>query len=179
MNDWNVVITVHEPYFSDAIKLLQEYGTILKTEYFNVLAMHVDDTHNMAEKLRKQIVAEPGLLNILARIVPAARTFNFQTPEEFEKLAQKIVLEWVPKLAGKKFHVRMHRRGFKKRLSSMQEESFLDKILLDALNQTDNPGFMEFDDPDVIISVETIGQRAGLSLWTKEELTKYPFLRLD
>jgi tRNA(Ser,Leu) C12 N-acetylase TAN1 len=35
-----------------------------------------------------------------------------------------------------------------------------------------------FDDPDAILSVDTVGDRAGLALWTREELRRYPFLGL-
>jgi hypothetical protein len=35
----------------------------------------------------------------------------------------------VPELIGKRFHVRMHRRGFNGKLSSQQEAQFLDGFL--------------------------------------------------
>ena len=34
-------------------------------------------------------------------------------------------------------------------------------------------------DPDAILAVETIGTEGGMSLWTREDLTAYPFLGLD
>jgi tRNA(Ser,Leu) C12 N-acetylase TAN1 len=40
-------------------------------------------------------------------------------------------------------------------------------------------GRIDFEDPDVIIVVETVGQIAGLSLWTREQRRKYSLLRLD
>ena len=61
----------------------------------------------------------------------------------------------------------------------VEEEHYLDKILLDALENTGKSGHITFEDPDVIITVETIAQWAGLSLWSREELQKYPFIRLD
>jgi hypothetical protein len=73
----------------------------------------------------------------------------------------------------------MCRRGFKGRLSSMDEEHFLDGHLLGLLERAGTPGRITFDDPDAIISVETVGPRSGLSLWTREELARYPFLGLD
>jgi hypothetical protein len=50
------------------------------------------------------------------------RTFRFSVPEEFQSKARDTVIEWVPELLAKRFHVRMHRRGFKGRLSSQYEE---------------------------------------------------------
>jgi tRNA(Ser,Leu) C12 N-acetylase TAN1 len=41
------------------------------------------------------------------------------------------------------------------------------------------PARVTFEDPDFIVAVETVGQRAGMSLWSREELQRYPFVRLD
>ncbi|WP_449002730.1 hypothetical protein [Myxosarcina sp. GI1(2024)] len=32
---------------------------------------------------------------------------------------------------------------------------------------------------DAILVLETVGQKAGLSCWTREDLQRYPLLRLD
>jgi len=85
----------------------------------------------------------------------------------------------VPDLRGKRFHVRMHRRGFKGRLSSQHEEQFLDHHLLERLEARGSAGRIDFDDPDAIIAVETLGQVAGLSRWTRDQLRKYEMLTLD
>jgi tRNA(Ser,Leu) C12 N-acetylase TAN1 len=89
------------------------------------------------------------------------------------------VLAWAPALAGKSFHVRLHRRGFKGRLSTPEEERFFDDALLGALQSTGAPGSLAFDDPDAIIQIETVGNRAGISLWSREDLARYPFLKVD
>jgi hypothetical protein len=58
----------------------------------------------------------------------------------------------------------MHRRGFKGRLSSVEEERFLDNILLKALEKAGSRGRISFEKPDTFIALETVGPRAGLSL---------------
>ena len=40
-------------------------------------------------------------------------------------------------------------------------------------------GKISFEDPDAVVSLETVGPRVGLSLWTREELERYPLLHLD
>jgi hypothetical protein len=42
-----------------------------------------------------------------------------------------------------------------------------------------NPGRITFADPDAILALETVDCRAGLSLWSREDLQRYPFLHLD
>lgn len=179
MRDWNVIITVHEHGFVQARELLEAFGPVKRTDYFNVLTMKVDDPDRFMDDLREEISRNLEILSFLARVIPLTHIFDFQTADEFETKAKEIVLTWEPQLAGKGFHVRMHRRGFKGRLSRTEEEQFLNKVLLDALEKSGTPGHITFENPDAIMAVETIGQRAGLSLWTREDLERYPFLRID
>lgn len=38
---------------------------------------------------------------------------------------------------------------------------------------------VDFDDPDFIVVLETVGQRGGMSLWSREQRQRYPFVNLD
>jgi len=122
---------------------------------------------------------EPSFLSFLSRLIPVTKSFTFQTPDEFEQKVKETISEWGPQLGGKGFHVRMHRRGFKGRLSSLEEEKMLDEFLLELTKEGGNPGHVTFEWPDVIIAVETVAHRAGLSHWTHEDLQRYPFVRVE
>ena len=179
MTGQNVVISVHDRGYKRACELLEPYGRIHKTDYYNVLAMTVEDTGAFLERLGKLTEVVPEVLEVISRAVPAQASFLFQSAEEFEAKAREAALPWAPELAGKSFHVRLHRRGFKGRLSSHEEERFLDEALLQALEAAGTPGRITFDDPDAVIDVETLGSWAGLSLWTRADLARYPFLKVD
>jgi tRNA(Ser,Leu) C12 N-acetylase TAN1 len=179
VHDWNVVISLHERTYGQARKLLEKLAPVSRTSYFNVLVMKVEDIGCLLETLRQWMEADAHIRDILARVVPVVRTFTFQTVEEFETKARETSLSFVPALAGKTFYIRMHRRGFKGRLSSQNEERFLDEFLLEALDKMGNPGRITFADPDAILALETVDCRAGLSLWSREDLQRYPFLHLD
>ena len=179
MFNWNVVVNLREHGFRRAFRLLQGLGAVYTTDFLNVLVMKVSNIPRFLETLNVWVSDDPNLLQLLARVVPVTSTFSFQSPEEFETKAQEAVLYWLPQLAGKSFHVRMHRRGFKGRISSHDEERFLDHILLEELGKMGNPGRITFEDPDAIIVIETVGQQAGLSCWTREDLQRYPLLKLD
>jgi tRNA(Ser,Leu) C12 N-acetylase TAN1 len=131
------------------------------------------------ETVRHLVAEKAKTLSYLARVIPLTRMFRFQTPEQFEAEAKEAALMMAPSLSGKSFHVRMHRRGFKGRLSSEKTEQLLDTLIVDALQQTTNPARVSFERPEAILALETLGQHAGLSLWTREELQRYPFLGLD
>jgi tRNA(Ser,Leu) C12 N-acetylase TAN1 len=64
-------------------------------------------------------------------------------------------------------------------LASPAEEKLLNETLLQRLADTGRPGRINFDDPDHVIDIETVGNRAGLSLWSRDDLRRYPFLRVD
>lgn len=176
MEDWNVVATSRIGRFDDARRLLAKLGPADRTGYYNVLVLRVEDVDRLLAQLLELSASDPG---VLAHVRPARATFDFRGPEEFEELARRVALAWAPRLAGRRFHVRMHRRGFRRRLSSQQEEHFLDDTLLSALGVAGEPGAIGFDDPDGILAVDTVGGRAGLSLWSRDELLRYPFLGLD
>jgi tRNA(Ser,Leu) C12 N-acetylase TAN1 len=179
MHDWNVVISVRDGGYTQARHLLQRFGPVYHTDYYNVLVMKVEDIHRLLEALRVRVAEDPAILAPIARVMPAVRCFDFQSHDDFEAKAREAALAWVPNLAHRSFHVRFHRRGLKDQLPTPGEERFLDHALLAALERDGTPGRITFEDPDAILAVETIDHRAGLALWTRAELQRYPFLALD
>lgn len=178
--DWNVIVTVQEHGFKQAREWLREFGKVNKSEFFNVLLLQVDDIERFLRDMSAVMSVNKGVFHVIGRIVPVTHTFVYQSPQQFEERAKEVVTEWIPLIIGKRFHVRMHRRGFKGRLSSQHEEMFLDHFIVDcAEKDRQSLPVIDFEEPDYIIAVETIGQRAGLSLWTQEQLRRYPFLKMD
>ncbi len=178
MQEWNAVISVHEHGYKKALDVLGDFGEVRRTEFFNVLLLRAENPAEMLEALRTRALERPESLSFLARLIPVTRTFVFNSAEEFEIRAKETALGWMDQLAGKAFYVRIRRRGFKGRISSPDEERFRDTILLEALEKAGTPGSVSFEHPDVLIAVETVGTWAGMSLWTREDLERYPFIRI-
>ncbi len=174
--DWNVVITVLENSFRDAFQVLRRWGSVQRTAYYNVLVMTVADPPRLLLEFAAAVDESPGLLNFISHLFPAQRTIDFASAEEFEVLARGVALGWLANLADKSFHVRLHRRGFRGSLSTPKEERFLDELLLEGLKATGTPGRISFERPDAVVQIETIDGRAGLSLWTADDLRRYSFL---
>jgi tRNA(Ser,Leu) C12 N-acetylase TAN1 len=179
MREWNVVVTVREPGYNQARKLLERFGEVSRTDYFNILLMQVAEPLQLLDLLRAEAERDPASVQPLARVMPVFETFIFQTPAQFEEKARQAVDVWLPSLAGKSFYLRMHRRGFKGKLSGMEEEKFLDTYLLEQLDKAGSKGKISFEDPDAVIVLETVGPRAGLSFWTRDHLKRYPLLHPD
>lgn len=174
--DWNMTVTLSEPTFRIARRLLARWGQLRRTEYHNVAVMTVGDTAAFLQEFAAAVGESPGILNAMSHVVPFEHVFAFENAAEFEAKSREIVLSYVPQLAGKSFHVRLRRRGLKGIISTPEEERFLDDVLLGALAAAGTPGRIRFDDPDYVLLIETVAGSAGVVLWTSEDLKRYPFL---
>jgi tRNA(Ser,Leu) C12 N-acetylase TAN1 len=141
--------------------------------------MKVDDPIALLEALEKRTEENPALYDAISRVAPATRDFDFLSEEEFVEKAKSIIYEWSPNLAGRSFHVRWHRRGEKHDLGTHDAERLFDDAIIDAMIQAGVPGKISFTDPDVVIAIDTVDNRAGLAMWTREELARFHLLRPD
>ena len=176
---WNVLVSVREGGFRRAVEELRPYGTVHKTPFYNVLVVNADNPEGLLDELKAEQENNPAALDWLGHIAVARDGFLFQTPEEFEHKAREHLRPLVHELAGKRFFVRMHRRGFKERLSSQREEQQLDRFILDTLREEgEAAAAIDFEDPDVIVDIQTLAQEAGIALWSRQQRARYPFLKL-
>ncbi len=179
MKDWNVVIRTYQDGFKRALRVLQELGLVERSPYHNVLVMRVDDSMATLEALERRAEEVPALYDAISRVSPAMQCFEFHSAQEFRDKARKVLIEWLPQLAGRSFHVRFHRRGPRDDLRTPEIERLLDDTLLDALIEAGTPGIVSFSDPDAVIAIETIDDRAGLALWSRDDLARHHLLRPD
>jgi len=179
MKDWNVVISVYQDGFRQAVRALAELGPVERSPYHNVLVMKADDPVALLDAIEKGPEASTALYDAISRFAPAQCNIEFQSADEFKTKAQSILREWLSGLGKRSFHVRLHRRGMRPDLPTPDTERFLDDALLDALKQAGTPGAISFTDPDAVIAIDTIDDRAGLALWTREDLARHRLLRPD
>ena len=111
MKGWNVVVSIYQDGFKRALRALREFGPVERSPYYNVLVMKVEDPMVLLESVERRTEENPALYDAISRVAPAMRGFEFQSAEEFEAKAKSIMLEWSSRLAGRSFHVRLHRRA--------------------------------------------------------------------
>jgi tRNA(Ser,Leu) C12 N-acetylase TAN1 len=131
------------------------------------------------EVIERLTEERPALYDAIARVAPAMRTFDFSSAESFKDNAISIVLEWLPSLAEKSFHARLHRRGPKLYLHTPDVERFLNDVIMEATAKAGLPGRISFTDPDAVMVIDTVDDRAGLALWTREDIARHRLLRPD
>jgi tRNA(Ser,Leu) C12 N-acetylase TAN1 len=179
VKNWNVVISIYQDGFRRALRALQELGPVGRSPYHNVLVMRVDDPVALLEAVERRTEEDPALYDAISRIAPALQSFEFHSSEEFQGKAKEALSGWVSQLAGRSFHVRLHRRGHREDLHTPDIERMLDDALLDALEKAGTPGRLSFTDADAVIAIDTVDERAGLALWTREDLARHRLLRPD
>ncbi len=179
IQNWNVVVTVFQGGFRRAVRALRELGRVERSPYHNVLVMAVADPLELLHALERKTADDKALYDAISRVAPAMRCFDFTSAQEFCDQAKAIGLEWLPQLANRSFHVRVHGRGLRRHLHEQDAESLIDDALLDALQKGGVPGAVSFSDPDAIIAIDSIDGRAGMALWSREELQRYSLLRPD
>jgi tRNA(Ser,Leu) C12 N-acetylase TAN1 len=147
-----------------------------RTSFYNVLAMTVDEPKGFLDRLERLFAERPDIAESVTHVFPAEQSFDFSSPTELESRAREAALAWVPRLTGRTFHVRVHRRGRRRTLVTPDVERGLADALLDAIRKTGNPARVTFDDPDAIVLVETIGGRAGIALLTRDDYRQHRLL---
>jgi len=175
--DWNIVISIYQDGFRRARRALSELGAVEGTPYHNVLVMKVDDPMVLLSAIEQLTEDNTALYDAISRVAPAQRGFAFDSADAFKEQARSILLEWSPQLGGRSFHVRLHRRGARHDLPTQDTERFLDDALLEATNLAGMPARISFADPDAVIAIDTVDDRAGIALWTREDLARHRLLR--
>jgi tRNA(Ser,Leu) C12 N-acetylase TAN1 len=84
----------------------------------------------------------------------------------------------VEEVEDRKFYVRVKRRGHKGEISSQEIEKEIARFVIDKLEKDGKHAQVSFSDPDIIIVVEMIANRAGVTSITKEMKEKYVLLKV-
>jgi tRNA(Ser,Leu) C12 N-acetylase TAN1 len=117
-----------------------------------------------------------GTLATVQRVFVAEQCLAFERDDVTETLC--VVLEdQISRFVGKSFFVRANLRGMKGRLETPTVERALGAFLIDACVAAGEPGRVTFDDPDVVLAVETIGSTVAWALVNREE-RQQPYVTL-
>jgi tRNA(Ser,Leu) C12 N-acetylase TAN1 len=179
VKDWNLIVTIYQQGFRRALHALQDVGPTDRSSYYNVLVMKVDDPLATLHSIERLTEERPALYDAIARVAPAMHTFEFQSAEDFREALKSALLDRLANLKGRSFHVRLHRRGSKLDLHRSEIERLLDEHILAATGEAGQPARISFADPDAVIVIDTIDDRAGIAIWTREDLARHRLLRPD
>lgn len=178
MKEWNVLITATRGEEKYLLRFLEEYGEFKGSGFRDVVLGWVEDVDAFLKRLEDLRLETPVKLNCLSQIVPLGKTLHFDVFDFMDKL-REVISPFVEKIENKKFYVRVKRRGHKGEISSQKVEKEMAGFILDTLEKGSKRAQVGFEDPDVILIVETIGNWAGVGLIGKEMREKYSgFIRV-
>lgn len=161
--EWNILATAFMRRERSLLNLLGSYGEFKGSGWRDVIIGKVEDVAVFLETLEILRRDQPARLKPLSQIVPIDRNFEFGLADFRDKL-KEVLLQYVSKVEGTgKFYVRVKRRGHKGEISSLEIEKEMAGYILVALEKTGKQAQVNFADPDKIIIVETIGNRAGVA----------------
>jgi len=169
MKEWNILATAFWGRGKDTLRLLTLHGEFKGSGFKDVLLGHVEDVNLFLGKLELMRQESPDRMNSLSQVLPLERTFSFSLPEFMDKLKES-VLPHVEKVEGKKFYVG--------EMSSLEIEKEISGFIFEELQEAGKQAQVSFSDPDVVIIVETIANRAGVALITRETKEKYPLIKI-
>ena len=178
MKDWNVVVTAYREGGRQTLRALRRLGRAETSGHYNVFVAKAPDPLEMLEEMEDRAGAEPALIETISRIAPAQTCFDYSDQADFERKTVEAVQPWLGRLSGRSFHIRVHRRG--SALTETQaEEARLGRLVLAELTAQGAQGRISFDDADLVLSIDVVGLRAGLGLWSRQDLHTHHFLRPD
>lgn len=176
--DWNLVVTAREGRQRELRSALGARARVQRSGFRNVLVGRADDVAAFLEAVAVQRERQPFLDNWLARILPIERTFRVDVARLDEVLREETA-PLLDRLAGRSFHVRVERRGHKGLIHTHLTEQALGEHLCNALKRRGAQAVIDFQDPDVVVAVELLGDVGGIGLVTRELRRRFPFVRID
>lgn len=177
MREWNILVTALWGQGKKVLQVLTQHGEFKSSGFKDVLQGHVEDVRFFLEKLELMRQENPDRINALSQIVPLERTFYFKLPDLMDKLKETIS-PYIEKIEDKKFYVRVKRRGHKSELSSQEMEKEIAGFFVENFENAGKQAHVGFNDPDVILVVETIANWAGVAWITRDMKEKYPLVKV-
>ncbi len=174
---WNVLATAKDKQQRHLAKRLRRFGDFRWTQFRGVLVGRVEDQQAFFEQLRRCEENEPGFLRPLAKMVPIDRLFTF-TVENLPTVLKSMMADYVDVIDSGTFYVRVERRGHAGAFHSRELEQELDRAVVESSAVRGEAPVVSFDDPDVILAVETVGDECGVGALTRALRSRFPFIRV-
>ncbi|OGP71316.1 MAG: hypothetical protein A2W09_02455 [Deltaproteobacteria bacterium RBG_16_50_11] len=178
MREWNILATAAKEQQRYLLMFLNGYGEFKGSGFRDVVLGRVEDVDAFLGALENLREENPIKLNPLSQIVPLEKTFHFDLSDFKDKLKELLSSSYVDRIENKKFYLRVKRRGHKGEISSLEVEREVADFIMVFLEKAGKKALVNFNDPDCILIVETIGNWAGVGFITKEMKQKYSFVRI-
>ena len=177
VREWNTLATSLEGRRPELHAALRPLGSFWGAGYRNVLVGRVPDHQAFFESVRGHLSTDVRLEGALTKMVPVELTGTFE-PTALAEAATDLVLPHADRVAGQTFYVRVERRGLKGVVHTPTVERLVGEALIGATERCGKPATVRFDDPDVIVAIETTGDTFGVGFLSRALRHRFPFVRV-
>ncbi len=176
MEHWNVIVTALPgvPREFALLKELRRYGDFRPSMFKDVCVGHVENVSEFLEAIRLAMDQEVEWVRDLGRAIPIEEVFRF-TPDTLTDQLKAAVAPFVRRMDSGTCHVRLERRGLIGEVMSPEVERAVADHLFTLAEQQGKALRVSFEDPDYIVTAETLGDECGVALITRELRQRYPF----
>lgn len=177
MRPWNVVVTCRRNGERGATKELKFFGRFHSMGFRDVLVGHVEDRDRFFEDLRKSREMRDPVWRYVSRIVPVDEVFSF-TLETFRERLGGVIDRVADRVPPGPFYVRIERRGHKGEIPTQEVEKEMGGRIISAHERGGCAARVDFKEFRCVVAVETFGDNGGVGIISREEIEKYPFLKV-
>lgn len=172
----NVLVTSFRFHEGKALRILGEFGEFKGTEFRDIILGKVEDKEKFLEAIKPKMEADAS--KSISRIIPFDSFFVFEAEKLLDKLKEVIAVYTGFVAENELFDIRMKRRGLKGVINSQEVENALREHFSELLKTKGIKAKLDFEKPDKIIVIETVGQQCGVGLISKDLTAKYSFVRV-
>ncbi len=118
---------------------------------------------DLIDTLDREHAQHPDAFRHVQRIVPVERVLTFARDDVTETLCEALGGVGA-RVAGKRFYVRCRLRGMESRLEARAVERAIGAYLFELAAATGRPAKVSFDDAEIVVGLEVIGNTVGYAL---------------
>ncbi|HEY7528441.1 MAG TPA: THUMP domain-containing protein [Candidatus Deferrimicrobiaceae bacterium] len=177
MKDWNVVLTCRRNGEKGALKQLKYFGHFVPTGFRDVLRGFVTERPLFFEELLRCREMRDPLWRYVSRLVPIDVNFTF-TLETFRERLGEVIETLAQRVPPGPFYVRIERRGHKGEIPTPEVEREMDGRIIAAHERLGQASHVDFEAFRTAVAVETFHDLGGAGVVPREEMGKYPFLKV-
>jgi tRNA(Ser,Leu) C12 N-acetylase TAN1 len=175
---WNLLATSLEGQRESLLYGLRKLARFRRGGFPNVLVAKVDDPRAFLDQLHEAHDRMPMIRGGLGKAIPIERVVRFGGPETFVDDVAAALPPLLDRMAGKTFFARVFRRGFRGMIDSTAAEGEIGARLVALLEARGERPKVSFRDADVVVSIETLRDEAGIALLDRDLRAAHPFVRV-
>lgn len=177
MKPWNVVVTCPRGGGRNALRELRYVGDFRDSGFRDVLLGNLEERAVFFDQLVRFKEIGDKIWKYIVRIVPIDETFSF-TLETFGERLSGVIDAVAPRVPPGPFYVRLERRGHKGEIPTPDVEREMDGRIIALHERRGETSRVDFREFHTVVAVETFRDQGGVGVISREEMEKYPFIKV-